>query len=357
MKQDRIAIAGGGIIGLSIALELKRRGLDTVIFDEPRAGMASTAAAGMLAAEDPENPSELHALSRRSIELYTGYLKHIEDLSGQHIVFETSTTLQKDIHAPIADRVSAHRFTRTMPALARLEDFVLLREHSVDPRRLFAALKQAVEKAGIQVVPLSLVATDENATGITLSLSDGSRIQSDKFIDCTGAWMRSLPNAIVPRKGQMLRVQIEGAPLYSARFGNIVIRTQEIYIVPRLDGSAVIGATVEDAGFDITPDTSSVNNLLRKASELVPVLAKIQIVETWAGLRPATRDGFPLIGAVTNKHLVAGGHFRNGILLAPATAEAIADLLQDHAPRVPLTAFQPLRDSTQDLHAVFAQPS
>lgn len=356
MKHCEIAIAGGGIIGRSIALELKRRGLSVVIFDEPRVGMASTAAAGMLAVEDPENPSEIRSFSRRSMELYPEYLKHIEELSGQHVAFETSATLQKDVHAPIADRVSAHRFTRTVPAFSNLEDFVLLRENSLDPRKLFAALQQAVDKAGIQVVPASVIASDESVTNITLSLSDKSRIQTERFIDCTGAWMRSLPN-LMPRKGQMLRIKLTDAPLHSERFGNIVIRTPEMYIVPRLNGEAVIGATVEDAGFDTATDESSLEKFLQKAAALIPALANAQRVETWAGLRPATRDGLPAIGALTTRHYVAGGHFRNGILLAPATAEAIADLLQSRTPHTSLDLFQPSRLATAELNAVFAQPS
>ena len=356
MKQYEIAVAGGGIIGLSIALALKQRGMDVALIDEPRAGMASLAAAGMLAADDPENPQELHALALRSIALYPHFLDEIERLSGQRVVWETNTTLQKHIHAPIADRVSAHRFTRTVPALSALEDFVLLQEHSLDPRKLHAAAQRATDAAGVNRITSSLRATDEHPRAVTLTLPDGEKIESQKFIDCTGSWMRSVPHAVTPRKGQMMRVRLDGL-LHTERFGNVVLRTPEIYIVPRLDGSAIIGATVEDAGFDLSTQDDALDRLQQTAAELVPAIAHAPRMEHWAGLRPGTRDNLPVIGALTERHFVAGGHFRNGIMLAPATAEAMADLLSGSTPRVDLSAFQPLRFAAAEPHPVFAQPS
>ncbi|MBS1814030.1 MAG: FAD-dependent oxidoreductase [Acidobacteria bacterium] len=356
MKQYEVAVGGGGIIGLSVALALKQRGMDVVLIDEPRAGMASLAAAGMLAADDPENPPELHALSLHSVALYPEYLDHLEMLGGQRVVWETSATLQKHVHAPIADRVSAHRFTRSVPALSALEDFVLLQEHSLDPRKLHAAAQSAVDAAGVKRIAASVRATDELPHGITITLSNGDKIEVQRYVDCTGAWMRSVPQAVTPRKGQMMRVRL-GDMLHTERFGNVVLRTPEIYVVPRLDGSAIIGATVEDIGFDLSTHEDALERVQQTAAELVPAIAHAPRIEQWAGLRPGTRDDLPLIGALTERHFVAGGHFRNGILLAPATAEAVADLIFGNAPQVDLSAFQPLRFGLGEPHPVFAQPS
>ena len=156
-----------------------------------------------------------------------------------------------------------------------------------------------------------------------------------------GAWS---PAPIRPRKGQMLAVALPpGLPLET------VIRTEQVYIVPRTEGPnagrAIIGATVEDVGFDLAVHPRDILALNHHATRLLPALAEASFLESWAGLRPATSDGLPVLGATSRRpsYVLANGHFRNGILLAPATAHVVAQLLFGEAPEVDLEPFAPSR--------------
>jgi glycine oxidase len=304
-------IAGAGIIGLSIALELHRRGFSVKVLERGRAlQQASTAAAGMLAADDPHNPAALLPLSRYSLSLYPQYLRRIEALSGLRVPFQTSRTVQ----------------------YRRDGSSVRLAEHSLDPRQLAEALLAAVRST-------SIVLSEETSLGAA---------DTRGLIVAAGAWSGELPLGtplpVRPRKGQMLRVRVP-----SGLHLNEVHRSEHVYIVPRTQGpqagTALIGATVEDAGFDTTTNAGDLAALRALAAELVPELASeadAPRVEAWAGLRPATEHQLPLLGR-TGDTLFATGHFRNGILLAPATAALIADLYEGQRPAIDLAAFSPER--------------
>jgi glycine oxidase len=304
---SEVVIVGAGIIGLSIALELHHRGVRVTVLDRGKAlQQASTAAAGMLAAEDPHNPPALLPLSRYSLSIYPEYLQRIEFLSGLRVPFQTTSTVQ------------------------HLDDGSLLRlaERSIDPRQLAEALLAAVRAT-------SIVLSEETAFDAT---------QGRARIVAAGAWSGELPLplplSVRPRKGQMLRVKLP--PRLEL---NEVHRSEQVYVVPRTQGpqagTALIGATVEDAGFDLSTNAGDLAGLRRLAAGLVPQLASeidTPMVEAWAGLRPATADHLPMVGRV-EETLVATGHFRNGILLAPATAVIIADLYEGKQPAVDLAAF------------------
>jgi glycine oxidase len=156
-----------------------------------------------------------------------------------------------------------------------------------------------------------------------------------------GSWS---PAPVRPRKGQMLAVRMP-ASLDLAT----VIRTPEVYIVPRTDGPnaglAIIGATIEDAGFDLTVHAFDILTLNARATKLLPVLAEAEFVESWSGLRPATLDELPILGSAPRqpRYLLATGHYRNGILLAPATAHVMAQLLTGETPSVDLSPFSATR--------------
>ena len=158
----------------------------------------------------------------------------------------------------------------------------------------------------------------------------------------------------------MLRLHAPGA-LAAGELGNVVVRTREVYLVPRLDGSVVIGATMEDAGFDKTLHPSDLQHLQARAATLVPSLSQATQLESWAGLRPATPDQLPLIGSTGPGTSIAAGHFRNGVLLAPVTAHVVAQLLLGESPDVSLDLFAPNRFSsgstaaTKQAGALFAQ--
>ena len=345
MAEPDYIIAGAGIIGLSLALELHSRGATVVVLEAGTAlAQASTAAAGMLAADDPHNPAALHPLARLSTSLYPAFLDRIAELSGLRVPFQTASTLQAV--PPDMDALSDPQVLvpQLKPGSHR---FALLDEHSVDPRQLAEALRLAVRNSqgagrkGIDLrenTPLTRIAA--SAESIRVDTPDGS-VSAAYLVDCMGAWS---PAPVVPRKGQMLAVTLpQSLPLET------VIRTEKIYIVPRTDGPnagrAIIGATVENAGFDLKVHPIDILTLNAQATALLPELTDALFIESWAGLRPATSDDLPIFGSSPRqpRYMLANGHFRNGILLAPATAHVIAQVLAGEAVDIDLEPFSPAR--------------
>ena len=339
MASPDFVIAGAGIIGLSLALELHQRGASVTVLESGDAlSQASTAAAGMLAAQDPHNPPALQPLSRLSTDLYPAYLDHIAQLSGSRVPFQTTSTLQ----AVSADAPALTDPTQLIPQLTPgIHRFALLAEHSVDPRQLAAALLASIRNTSIDLrVHTPLTRIQSTPQSLTAHTPQGS-FSASFLIDCMGAWS---PSPVAPRKGQMLSVVLPASlPLET------VIRTEHLYIVPRTEGPqagrAIIGATVEDAGFDTKVHPRDILALNIAAAALLPQLAQAIFVESWAGLRPAAADALPILGATPRqpRYVLATGHFRNGILLAPATARVIAQLLFGEHPDVDLSPFAPTR--------------
>ena len=355
MQHPDICIAGAGIIGLSLALELHHRGHRVTILEQSAPlAEASTAAAGMLAASDPYHPPQLRALANHSLSLYPAFLEHLQDLSGLRVPFQTHTTLQSlpsELAASLAisGELTAADLAHLLPALnCAGHRFILLDEHSLDPRQLAAALLAAVRATTIDLRSHTrILSTRASRNFIDIHTSLG-QLSAGKFVDCTGAWATSTSLLsdlqVVPKKGQMLYVALPSSfPL------SFVVRTHDIYIVPRMSGPnagrALIGATVEDAGFDKTLHASDIAHLRSLAAVLLPPLAPALQLEAWAGLRPATHDSLPILGALPDQpnHLLATGHYRNGILLAPATAHVIAQLLSGESPSLDLAPFSPSR--------------
>lgn len=349
MRHPDICIAGAGIIGLSLALELHGRGLRVSVLDRHQPlTEASVAAAGMLAANDPGNPPQLQPLSDLSIALYPAFLDRLHTLSGIRVAFQTDATLQAlESHSSSAANVlTARELTHLLPSLIPGNHrFLLLDEHSLDPRQLAVALLGAVRATAIDLRSNTAVLSAEPRSNSVSVRTHNGIIQSASFIDCTGAW--TAVRGVTPKKGQMLGVSLpESLPL------NLVVRTPDIYIVPRTADRtpltprhAVIGATIEDAGFDKTVHASDIARLRARAVALLPCLAHATELEAWAGLRPATPDGLPLLGPLAGRphqHL-ATGHYRNGILLAPATARIMAQSLTGEALSVDLGPFSPER--------------
>jgi glycine oxidase len=331
-------IAGAGIIGLSLALELNRRGASVTVLDAGSAlQQTSSAAAGMLAIDDPLNPSALRPLAALSASLYPAFLDRIAELSGTRVPFQTSTTLEA------GDAANALPDPRAL--VPQLDPgnhrFHLLKENSVDPRQLASALLAAVRATSIDLrehTSLQRIATTPTSVRIHTSAAE---LEASALIDCMGTWS---PAPVSPRKGQMLSVAIPPELDLAC-----VLRTPDIYIVPRTEGPnagrAIIGATLEDAGFDLTVHSLDILTLNARAVKLLPILANADFLESWSGLRPSTADALPILGAAPRqpRYLLATGHFRNGILLAPATALVIAQLLSNETPSIDLTPFTPTR--------------
>jgi glycine oxidase len=335
-----VCIIGAGIIGLSLALELHHLGARVTVLERDTAlSHASIAAAGMLAAHDPENPAELQPLSELSVALYPEFLRQIEDFSGLDVPIQTSRTLQS--HPSYTHAHSSTFIPQLIPGTHR---FNILNEQSVDPRQVAAALLASIRNTVIDLHEhIDLRSTSEASYGIHLDTSAGS-LDTRCLIQTQGAWSIA---PVTPRKGQMLSVALPpSVPLQD------VIRTPEIYIVPRVHGPraghALIGATVEEAGFDMTTNVQDLGHLRAMAACLIRELADEEVcptVDQWAGLRPATPDALPILGRLhpESNQFIATGHYRNGILLAPATAHVMAQCVTDQDTSVDLVPFSPNR--------------
>ena len=312
-----VIIAGAGIIGMSLALELAQRGTQVVVLERGQVMReASWAAAGMLAADDPENPEALRALSEHSRALYSQFVARIEALSSLRVPFRTAETRQS---------VGGRR--------------MILDEQSLDPRDLCRALPRACAAAGVCIEEYApAVRIEAYRQGVQVTTSR-EHYAAQQFVDCRGAWAgeplfgEAVPAS--PRKGQLLAVTLPG---------NVelleTLRDEEIYIVPRGDGRVIVGATVEDAGFDKHVDAARIEGLFRRGVALWPPLAQGRITDAWAGLRPATPDLLPVLDALAPRVFVATGHYRNGILLAPGTARLMADLLAGREPELDLGPYR-----------------
>jgi glycine oxidase len=356
MHHPDLCIAGAGIIGLSLALELHDRGYHVTVFDQgaPLAE-SSTAAAGMLAAHDPDNPPQLLPLASLSLTLYPDFLDRIHTLSGSRVPFQTLTTLQSVAPSPgIAEKeLTREDLAHLLPALTPSDQrFILLDEQSLDPRQLAPALLAAVRATDIDLKPHTRVLSTRSIDNAVEITTPNGKIHTAQFINCAGAWAAATslpPNLpVAPKKGQMFSVVLPPSlPLH------LVIRTPDVYIVPRTagpaTGCAIIGATVEDIGFDKIVHPADIDRLRTLAAALLPGIANAPQLEAWSGLRPATSDGLPLLGALPAEpnHFTATGHYRNGILLAPATARVMAEFIAGERPSVDLSPFSPSRTFAQ----------
>jgi glycine oxidase len=340
MQQLDVAIAGGGIIGLATALDLASAGQRVVVFERGHAMRESSwAAAGMLAANDPENPAVLRPLSQLSLSLYPEFLAAVERHSGRKITIHTTQTLQGSPTMPAGARqLIPEAIDPLAPGLRPGGmSFFLLDEQSIDPRDLVLALPLAAKAAGVTLLEQTAVTgITSHANSVDIQTTSGSWTASH-FINAAGAWASDLTAIpITARKGQMLLVE-SPAPLAA------VIRTPHLYLVPRTNRRIVIGATVEDAGYDRSIDPAAIAALHSAAAKLWPPIRDARIVDTWTGLRPASADSLPVIGEYGPHSWLALGHFRNGILLAPGTARLLRQMILSEPLAIDTGVFHPGR--------------
>ena len=355
-KRPRVAIIGAGIVGLGIAWRLAGRA-DVVVFDRSKAGMgASHAAAGMLAACCEAEPGEedLIALGRDSQARWPGFAEELKAVSGIDVELRDEGTLvlaltaddaasiahhlefQQKLGLPL-EWISAAATRKREPHLAGKIAGALLspQDHQVDNRKLAAALRVAAEAGGVAIReyhPVKEISVAAGrATGVVLE--DGTSIAADVVVLAAGAWSRSIAGLppdrrppVRPVKGQMLALRMDpAAPLL-----NHVLWAPGAYLVPRRDGRLIIGGTVEEKGFDETITAGGMLTLLEAAWRAIPAVEELPIDEIWVGHRPGSRDDAPILGRGPLESLFyATGHHRNGILLAPVTADAMARLILD----------------------------
>jgi glycine oxidase len=341
VKAWDVIIAGAGIIGVSAALELRERGTQVLVLDKGEPGReASSAAAGMLAAADPETPPALRPLAIESARLFPEYVRKLVRVSGIAVDFRRQGTIaflecssQLTEYRTLASE-ELHRIEPALQAGRYASYFV--REDSVDPDLLMQAALQAARNGGIEVRGhTSVQELRVQGTRIEVRTSTGSYLAA-AVVNCRGAWSGA---PVKPRKGQMLYLRPQRMGLLEH-----VVRAPEVYFVPRSSGKILVGATVEDVGFDKGIQPEIIQKLYIAATQYLPELALAVVTESWAGLRPGSPDDLPLIGPTEIPGIfVASGHFRNGILLAPITAQIVADLVTGKAARMDIAAFSPGR--------------
>jgi glycine oxidase len=340
-----IAIIGAGIIGCAVARELASRGLRCALFDDrPIAGGATHASAGMLAPHvEAHEPGPLLDAGVRSLALYDEWIDAVRDESGMEVEYRRIGTLEVALDPDraavlraAAGRVPALRtfisgadVARECPAVGSVAGALLTRVHGyVAPPELAAALVAAAERRGARRHKGCVRAIDLSAHGVRLR-TDDEEVEAGAVVVAAGAWANSVEGvqlpSVHPVRGQILRLVWHGHPLSTIVWG------PDCYVVPRLDGTILVGATVEDVGFDERNTAAGIRDLLDAACDLLPEAWGATFVGASAGLRPATRDELPVIGPDPGQpRLVhALGHYRNGVLLAPITARAIGEWIVD----------------------------
>jgi glycine oxidase len=333
-------VVGAGIIGLSLAIELNKQGLRVLVVEKGEPGReASWAAGGMLCDYPAETPPALRELATASARMYPEFVHELEDESGLKIDLRSVGTLlfaaDGTGHSPVTTQADAlpQPLAELEPELAILNNpephftALYIKERSVDPRHLTHAAIAAARHRGVDFSSgdhvLAVQVADGKAAGV---LTNKTQFAAGMVVNCAGAWAGQIgPHSFPTRpvKGQMLYVAMPQKEMVRH-----VVRTPNVYLIPRSDGRMLIGTTVEEAGFDKQTAPKTILKLRQAAVDLVPKLADARILEDWAGLRPGTPDGLPILGTTpTPGYFVATGHFRDGILLAPVTARVMGQMM------------------------------
>ena len=393
MKTWDAIVIGGGIIGLTLAIELRKQGASVLVVERGEPGReASHAAGGMLVDCPLETLPALQEMATASARMYPEFARELEVESGMKVDLRDQGT----IFFPSKEHLEHPEFLKLKqmalsladleqrePALRKVvvddeQELVLARkelgveltiqetgelprslvrpafyihERSVDPRALTRAAWETAKHRGVDFSsgdPVTAVDLfDGRVTGVTTAKTS---FLAPKVVNCAGAWSGQITPGFVehplptrPVKGQMLCLAMHPRDLLKH-----VIRSPDVYLIPRSDGRLIVGTTVEEAGFNKRTDPDTIQRLHRAAVALVPKLAEARILEDWAGLRPGTPDALPILGATaTPGYYVATGHFRDGILLTPITARVMAQVIGGKNPDHNLDSFSPARFSSR----------
>lgn len=355
-----VIVVGGGVIGLSLAWRLAAKGAEVAVCDpEPGSG-ASWAAAGMLApvTESRVGEPELTALCVDSLARWPAFARQLEEASGCPVGMRTEGTLavgvDDDDRRALDHLHAVHRALGmdSAPLTGRscreIEPLLTPRvragldvpgDHQVDNRLLVGALQAACAKEGCRIHPHqveSVAAAAGRVTGVVLD--SGEEMPAPTVVVAAGCGSSGVampagvdPLPIRPVKGQIMRLRAP-AELLPTRILRALVRGTAVYLVPRASGEVVVGGTVEEKGFDTAVTAGGVEEILRSAIEVVPAVSEMQLVDVIARLRPATPDNGPILGAGPVDGLFyAAGHYRNGVLLTPVTAEVMAAVVEGEA--------------------------
>jgi glycine oxidase len=345
-----VTIIGAGVVGCAVAFELSARGARVQLVDPRGCGLgASRASAGMLAPQVEGHFDALRTLGTRSLELYDDFVARVMAQSGRRIEYRRTGTLQvactAEERAQLEQERKAlgregveHRFLddaavrQLEPALtSRIQAGLLIRAHGyVGVATLVTALADALAASGADLSSDAARSVSSQAGSLRIETSGGT-IATDVVVLAAGSWSGGIPMPPAPEapvrpvRGQLLQLRFERPPLTRVVWG------AGGYLVPWEDGRLLVGATVEDVGFDEGVTPAGIEELLARAAALLPGAGDARCEGARAGLRPATPDELPIIGAsaVLPGVYYATGHYRNGVLLAPLTAAMIAGLVID----------------------------
>ncbi len=384
-----VVIAGGGVIGTAIAWRAAAAGLDVVLADPAQGDGASLVAAGMLApvSEALFGEGALLRVNLLALARFPSFAAELEQVTGHRVGLRREGTLAVAYDAgdyAALTRLTAFRRSAGLEAeeldsraCRKLESFLTPDVHggvlfpgdwSVDNRRYAAALREAAASAGVRVVRdrVTAVLTADGADGVGsagvadgagarvrgVALAEGGEIGADRVVVAAGSWsgaVHGLPaglrSAVRPVKGQLLRLRHPaGLPPVLTHTIRATVRGADVYLVPRADGEVIVGATQEERGPDLTVTAGAVHDLLHDAMSVLPVTSELILAETCSGLRPGTPDNGPIVGeAGPGGLLLATGHYRNGILMSAATADAAVACLTGRAPAPEWEPFGPGR--------------
>ncbi|MEA2151719.1 MAG: glycine oxidase [Solirubrobacteraceae bacterium] len=358
MPQDatasNVVVIGGGVIGLAVAWRVAQRGRAVCVLERDELGAGTShVAAGMLAPVTEADPGELALLELglRSARAWPAFAAELRGASGadpglrrcgalvvardadEAAALERELALRLELGLPV-ERLLPSAARRLEPALAPTLRLALAvpGDHAADPRALVLALAEAARRAGATLrtgASAQAIRADARGRVVGVELAGGELVEAGEVVVAAGAWSGAIaglaPVALRPVKGQIMRLRDPEGPGLLER----IVRFEGGYLVPRGDGRYVLGATMEERGFDTTVTAGGLYELLRDAGELVPGIHELVVEETAAGLRPATPDNAPLLGRAEELDglVWATGHHRNGILLAPVTADIVAAVL------------------------------
>jgi len=378
MKKFDVAVAGGGVIGGAIALEVSRAGMRVGVFDRQQPGQeASWASAGILSPA-PESPAMIAMvpLGKMSLALYPEFVVQVEEISGMNMGFRSKGTLEAlfsgDAKAELSTIIALHHglglkaeplraadARKLEPALSEDVEAAVLRpdERSVDNRILTSAVLEAARRSGAEIFADNGVKAiwreGQRCAGLILQ---NEKVEATWTIIAAGCFSAAIDGIAAyaplrPAKGQMVALRAEDVEIERVLWG------EHIYLVPRNDGRILAGATVEYTGFDKRTTAGGIEKILSAAIELAPGLANARIEETWAGLRPDTPDHLPILGPTDmDGLLMATGHFRSGILLTPITARLIREWITEQSVSVDWDRFSPLRFQAKEMEATKKMP-
>ncbi|NDE89665.1 MAG: glycine oxidase ThiO [Alphaproteobacteria bacterium] len=356
MTQKTIHIIGGGVAGLAIAWRLAQKNIRVVLFDKSEIGRgASWAAAGMLAAVIEAEPGEdvLIPFVLQSQTMWPNFAAELQHYTGCDVGYRETGTLfiapERDDEGQLKQRYDFLK-ARNLPVewldratLRKREPFLSPRvtygfysgqDHQVDNRALVDALHAACKKAGVELHAHADVQDIKISNDrITHLIVNGESIAVDDVLLAAGAWsgainglLQNVLPPVFPIKGQLLALQMDmRLPLLKH-----VMWTPQVYLVPRGDGRLIVGATVEDKGFDSTLTAGGILHLLRETWEALPGIEELPLIESWAGFRPTSRDDAPILGPSSIKNLsFATGQHRHGILMTPLLAATICEYISE----------------------------